>query len=415
MELKEGYKKTEVGIIPEDWDDTPLNTFIEQLLAGVSVNSISDESNFGGIDKFILKTSAVYSGVFNPNESKRIAPKDINRAKLNPTKDSIIISRMNTPELVGECGYVRKTLTNHFIPDRLWQSKLKSGSDVNVRWLSYILSFEKYRKSIKDIATGTSGSMKNISKTSFLEMKIPYPRPEEQTAIATALSDTDALITSIEELIAKKRMIKQGTMQKLLTPKEDWEVKKLGEVCEIIKGQLITEKTRINGNIPVIAGGKTIAYYHNEPNRIGKTITISGSGASAGYVSFHSYPIFASDCSTISENENYSIEYIYYVLLFNQLKIYQMQTGGAQPHIHPRDVYPLLIPIFEKKKQFEIATILSDMDSEIEALETKLAKYKQIKQGMMQQLLTGKIRLVNPQSKTIEEKINIAAEPKEDY
>ena len=190
-------------------------------------------------------------------------------------------------------------------------------------------------------------------------------------------------------------------MQLLLTGKKrlpgfdgKWEVKKLGKICKILKGQLITEKTCILGNVPVIAGGKTPAYFHNRANRPAKTITISASGASAGYVAFHPYPIFASDCSTIEEGLDYSIEFIFYKLQLIQESIYKMQTGGAQPHIHPVDLYPIEFPIPEKAEQTEIAKVLSDMDAEIEALETKFKKYEMIKQGMMQELLTGKTRLI---------------------
>ena len=183
-----------------------------------------------------------------------------------------------------------------------------------------------------------SSGVPQLTGISFAKYKVALPSTKaEQTAIATALNDADKLITELEKLIAKKKLIKQGAMQELLRPKEGWEVKNLGDVVRIRKGQLITDDTRINGNIPVIAGGKTPSYFHNKANRLGKTITISGSGASAGYVSFHNYPIFASDCSTIEENENYSIEFIFYLMQLLQVKIFKMQTGGAQPHIHPRD------------------------------------------------------------------------------
>jgi type I restriction enzyme S subunit len=174
---------------------------------------------------------------------------------------------------------------------------------------------------------------------------------------------------------------------------KDWQIKKLGEVCLIKKGQLITENTRIDGSIPVIAGGKTPAYFHNKANRNGKTITISGSGANAGYISFHNYPIFASDCSTIEQSPNYSIEYIFFLLSFNQEKIYKMQTGGAQPHIHPKDLYPITIFLPKIEEQNNIAKVLSDADALIKNLEKLITKKKAIKQGTMQQLLTGKKRL----------------------
>ena len=190
-------------------------------------------------------------------------------------------------------------------------------------------------------------------------------------------------------------------MQELLTGKrrlsgfsQELEIKELGKIVEIKKGQLITENTSINGNIPVIAGGKRPSYYHNKPNRFKKTITISASGAYAGFVSFHDYLIFASDCSTIEEGENYSIEYIHYQLQRLQSKIYNLQTGGAQPHVHVNDLSPLEIFVPKNKdEQIVIAQILSDIDSEIQKLEKKKDKYSKIKEGMMQKLLTGKIRL----------------------
>ena len=86
---------------------------------------------------------------------------------------------------------------------------------------------------------------------------------------------------------------------------------------KIRKGQLITEKDAVAGNVPVIAGGKKPAYYHSKANRTGKTITVSASGASAGYVAIFDMPIFASDCSTISKGLTYSIEFVYFQLLLN--------------------------------------------------------------------------------------------------
>jgi len=244
------------------------------------------------------------------------------------------------------------------------------------------------------IALDNGVSQTHILNHHIKACKIILPPLTEQTAIATTLSDMDALIAQTEKLIEKKKAIKQGVMQELLRPEDGWVTKKLGEVCDIIKGQLITDSTRINGDIPVIAGGKTPAYYHNWANRIGKTITISGSGASAGYVSFHNYPIFASDCSTISESENYQVEFLFLWLKLNQNKIYKMQTGGAQPHIHPSDLNPMEINIPSIEQQKEIASILFDLEKEIEAFEIRFKKLKYQKQGMMQALLTGKIRLV---------------------
>ena len=152
----------------------------------------------------------------------------------------------------------------------------------------------------------------------------------------------------------------------------------------------------MDGDVPVIAGGKKPSCYHNQANRFGSTITISGSGANAGFVSFHEQPIFASDCSTISESKEYAIRFIYFILHLIQNKIYDLQTGGAQPHVYPSHLEELVIRIPESvMEQEKIAEVLTEMDAEISVLEKCLEKAKAIKKGMIQQLLTGRIRLVD--------------------
>lgn len=172
---------------------------------------------------------------------------------------------------------------------------------------------------------------------------------------------------------------------------EDWEVKKLGEIANIVKGQLITANTAIPDGIPVIGGGMTISYFHNKPNRTGITITVSASGAYAGYVSIHNYPIFASDCSTINESESYDIFFLYYSLLNKQKEIYGLQTGGGQPHVYPEQLRNLFITIPKSKtEQTAIATVLRDTDALIQKLEQLIAKKRNIKTAAMQELLKPK-------------------------
>ena len=246
-----------------------------------------------------------------------------------------------------------------------------------------------------------SSGQTGVDLSELRRYPLPLPSLPEQRAIAAALSDVDALLAGLDRLIAKKRDLKQAAMQQLLTGQTrlpgfqgDWEVKRLGELVKIQKGQLITAKTLVPGSVPVIAGGKQPAYYHAVANRRGRTITISASGASAGYVAIHQGPLFASDCSTIAEDESYSLDFVYYQLLLRQEVIYKAQTGGAQPHIHAKDLNPipfLMPPIVE---QFAIAAVLSDMDAELTALEARRNKTRALKQAMMQELLTGKTRLV---------------------
>ena len=125
-----------------------LGEEIDRLDAGVSVNSVNEDLHSSGSEKAVLKTSSIVGGVFFPNEIKKIALRDIGRAKLNPRFDSIIISRMNTPELVGECGYVFADFPNLFLPDRLWMTRHRQGNHTSVRWLNYLLSSRPYRTRI---------------------------------------------------------------------------------------------------------------------------------------------------------------------------------------------------------------------------------------------------------------------------
>ncbi len=173
----------------------------------------------------------------------------------------------------------------------------------------------------------------------------------------------------------------------------EWETKRLGEITEIRKGTSITEKNVVPGTTPVIAGGQKPAYFHNIANRTGKTITVSASGAYAGYVALHNQPIFASDCSTISENPSFSIDYLYYYLVFKQNIIYNAQAGGAQPHVHATDLMPLQVHLPPLREQRAISEVLSDVDALLTALEALIAKKRDIKKATMQQLLTGKTRL----------------------
>jgi type I restriction enzyme S subunit len=270
-------------------------------------------------------------------------------------------------------------------------------SDVDNNFMYYLLQTKV--GVMLELAIGST--FLEISKKALASIEIQLPHLPEQRRIAEVLSDTDALLAALEKLITKKHGIKQGVMQELLTGKRrlpefegKWETTTLGEFCpNLRKGQIITGSARVEGNIPVVAGGKTVAYYHNAYNRDENTITISASGASAGFVAFWEHRIFASDCSTIESCDNYDVRFVYYYLLSRQADIYAMQTGGAQPHVQPTDLAPMMIKVPEKAEQTAIAEILSDMDAEIDTLTAKLNKLRNIKQGMMSELLTGRIRL----------------------
>ena len=389
MELKKGYKQTEVGIIPENWKILKLGD-IGKTFGGLSGKSKDDFKD--GVFPYIPFMNIMINPIIDSNYFDYVNLKYGESQNSALKGDLFFNGSSETPEEVGMCSVLLEDIPTLYLNSFCFGFRLQKDLDIDGLYLSYYFRSKEGRKLFFSMAQGATRY--NLSKANFNRISIPIPPLPEQTAIAEALSDMDALIAKTEKLIEKKKAIKQGMMQELFTPKEGWVTKKLGEVCDIKKGQLITEFTRVDGLIPVIAGGKTPAYFHNKPNRTGKTITISGSGASAGYVSFHNYPIFASDCSTISESTFYNIYFIFYWLQMHQYKIYKMQTGGAQPHIHPSDLSPMLISLPSVKEQSIIGQKITDIDLSISSSENKLQKIKRLKQGMMQALLTGKIRLI---------------------
>jgi type I restriction enzyme, S subunit len=392
MKLRAGYKQTEVGVIPEDWQ---IHSLAELADLTSSKRIFGDDYVSSGIPFYRGKEiSQLVSGDALEDvcyiTEKRFA--DIKSRFGAPVRGDILITSVGT---LGNIYRVDHDSPFYFKDGNLiW---LRSVRRIDSQFLCVQLRHAK-----DEILEGAIGSsQKALTIVVLKKLLLAVPPQNEQRGIAIALSDVDVLLTKIDQLIAKKRDLKQAAMQQLLTGQTrlpgfsgKWVVKRLGDVVEIRKGQLITEKTVVFGEIPVIAGGKKPAYFHNEPNRTGKTITVSASGASAGYVALFDRPIFASDCSTISEGRHYSIEFIFFQMQLRQDAIYRAQTGGAQPHIHAVDLAPIEIGCPEPEEQTAIATVLSDMDAELAALEVRRDKTRVLKQGMMRALLTGRIRLV---------------------
>jgi type I restriction enzyme S subunit len=200
-----------------EWKTHALSNFVTALDAGVSVNSGDRPASNAEVG--ILKTSCVTSGVFDASENKVVLETDeVERAKEPVRGNTIIISRMNTPALVGANAYVEADLANIFLPDRLWAAKPSSNG--YMRFISYILSSEKGRASLSKLATGTSGSMKNISKSAVLELQILAPELTEQRKIADCLSSFDAQIAAESEKLNALKTHKKGLMQQLFPSPE---------------------------------------------------------------------------------------------------------------------------------------------------------------------------------------------------
>ncbi|CAK7054982.1 MAG: Putative type-1 restriction enzyme specificity protein MG438 [Petrimonas sp.] len=183
-------------------------------------------------------------------------------------------------------------------------------------------------------------------------------------------------------------------MQQLLKPKEGWEVKKLGEICDIKKGEQLNRSTlNENDHYPVFNGGVLPSGYTGEWNQNENTIIISEGGNSCGFVNFIKTKFWqGGHCYSL--NTKLDKEYFYQMLKAREKEIMALRVGSGLPNIQRNRLFDFLIIMPGEEEQNEIATILSDMDAEIQALETKLEKYRKIKLGMMQNLLTGKIRLI---------------------
>jgi type I restriction enzyme S subunit len=228
--------------LPKDWEIHSLRDFIEKLESGVSVNAedipVSDGS------PAVLKVGCVSGGVFYPQENKRILESEIHRAKLTVRKGTVIISRSNTQELVGESAYIKQDYPNLYLSDKTWQTIFKQDAQVDARWLGHLLSSPSVKMKLGNLSNGTSGSMKNISKESFLSLEVITPPPEEQSAIADFLDVLDHNIEQTEELIADKTRIKRGLMRQLLTGQkrfkefdgQEWSSKELKDVGKIESG-----------------------------------------------------------------------------------------------------------------------------------------------------------------------------------
>ena len=418
--VKSGYKQTEIGVFPEAWEISSLGVAFPKLEAGVSVNSDNTLSS----DYHILKTSAVHEGVVNLTETKPVVPQDYHRVKCPLSKGSMIVSRMNTPALVGECGFVKEAKKDVYLPDRLWQIKNPPGSKFDFEWLNYLLNTKQYRDAIRSTATGTSNSMKNISKERLLEIKIPRPSLDEQQYIAAVLATLDELIHLVEEQLAKKKAIKQGVMQKLLTGKnrlpgfgEAWIPVRIGDMTDVYSGGTpnTSNPSYWGGSIPWMNSGElNLKIVRQVQGRITKAgmesssthyipaqcvlIGLAGQGKTRGTAAYNTFPLCTNQSiAAIYPNPNrFDSKFMYYMMDTQYERLRELSSGdGGRGGLNKKLIlgYEIVIPpsVTEQKA---IAEILTGIDDEIEFLVLKLKKCRQVKQGMMQQLLTGKIRLL---------------------
>lgn len=401
------------------WAEKKVSDLIDGLAAGVSVRSRDGDVSRPAV----LKTSAVANGRVDFRETKAIVAADVSRAKCAPIRDSIVISRMNTPALVGAVGYVETDEPGVFLPDRLWIARSKRAASTDMRWLNYALGFGDVATNVRELATGTSNSMKNIPKSRLLELVLLVPSPDEQRAISTALVDVDNLIASLERLIAKKREIKQGLMQELLTGRtrlqgfvQPWATRSLEEVGGFLKGRGIRRDEVKSSGVPCIRYGEIYTTFSNYTSS--SVSYVSKAVAQTSLPIQYGDILFAASGET-KEEIGMSVAYIgnegavaggdiivlrgngydpvFLATLLNTPSVASQKArsgqGDAVVHIHSRSLASLSVALPEIDEQHAIGAVLRDADDEIAALERRLKSARAIKQGMMQELLTGRTRL----------------------
>lgn len=262
-------------------------------------------------------------------------------------------------------------------------------------YFRHFLRSQLFKDQISGKATGSA--QLNFGPAHVKVVEVPLPAKAEQEAIAKALNDADALIDSLERLIAKKRQIKQGAMQELLTGtqrlpgfNEKWRKLSLGEILSVKHGKDQKLVENIQGEIPILASGGRIgtssAFLHNKPS-----VLIRRKGT-INKPQFIDQPFWTVDTLFYTEIfETNVAKFIYYRFCLIDWMKYNEASGV--PSLNARTIEAITIEIPKHIEQTAIATILSDMDADLAALDTKLTKARQIKQGMMHHLLSGDIRL----------------------
>jgi len=426
MEIQKGFKKTEVGSIPNEWDAVPIRqlyNFKQGVQCPVERQFSNDAKGLKRFIRIIDLTSASepIRYIQDPGTNHHVK------------KDDLFMVRYGSPGLLGY-GYEGVIANNLF--------RLIPKKTLNNNFYFHYLTY------IQDRILGISGSstMPAINFSSLSSLLVVYPHLKaEQTAIAEALNDTDTLIVELEKLIAKKRAIKQGAMQELLTGQRrlpgfkqkegykktdvgiiprDWDFRIFGDVS-YMKGRIgwqglkQTEFT-INPDDPFLITGMNFKdgeirwdeVYHVPEDRYQMAkeiqlkkgdvlITKDGTIGKLLYVERIPYPHKATLNSHLLVFRpiagSYSPLYLYYNLSSSYFKnhIELNKSGTTFFGISQETVSKYLIPLPPTiAEQSAIGNVLSNMDSEIGALEKKLDKYKMLKQGMMQNLLTGRIRLI---------------------
>ena len=416
MGVRPGYKQTEVGVIPEDWEVKSLHAISERIMVGIASAATHAYRDKGVV---MFRNQNIKSGYLDDSDVLYIA-EDYEQAFKN--------KRLKGGDLLtARTGYPG---TTSIVPSQYEGAQsfttLITRPYVDLVDPAYLCIF------INSGAGHTyfdrnqiGGGQKNVNAGSLKHFPVALPPTmAEQQTIAKALSDADALIESLGQLLAKKRQIKQGAMQELLTGKkrlsgftEEWDIKSIDELTECKAGG--TPSTLVpeywGGSIPWMNSGElNLKIVHQVDGRITDRglqnsstniipakcvlIGLAGQGRTRGTVAMNMIPLCTNQSiAAIFPNTTFVPEYLFFNLDSRYEELRELSTGdGGRGGLNLTIIRSLGVPFPSLEEQKAIAAVLSGIDAELEALETKLDKVRLLKQGMMQELLTGRIRLVGP-------------------
>lgn len=413
-----GYKMTEVGIIPDDWEIHKLSE-ITSLRTGPFGSSLhKSDYVVGGIP--LVNPMHIVGNAIQPTQNMTITPEKANSlSEFKLRSGDIVMGRRGD---IGRCAVVGGR--EHGWLCGTGSLIIRCDEGVFPNFLQTVLSSDDLVARIENNAIGST--MINLNQTVLGSVLLQVPPLAEQRAIADALSDVDAQITALDDLIAKKRAIKQGTMQRLLTGEQRlpgfsgaWTLKDLGH-CGDWKGGGTPPKSVpeywANGLIPWVSSGdlKTArlietAYSITDEAVLNSSTTVIDAGAiiivmRSGIlrkylpVALNMVPMAINqDIKALTPNRDLDPEFLLFSITkwADDILVKCLKTGTTVESIEFRWLKNYQIPLpptFEEQKA--IASVLSDMDAEIRALEEKREKVATLKGGMMQELLTGKTRLI---------------------
>jgi len=406
--MKPGYKKTEVGIVPDDWEVHSLGRLGEALI-GLTYKP-ADVREHGTL---VLRSSNIQDDALAFDDNVFVDTIIPDRIMVRPG-DVLVCVRNGSRNLIGKSALLdERTLGMTFGAFMaIYRSQIG-------KLASYLFQSDIIKRQINEHLGATINQITNKSLNSF---RVPLPKDDaERDAIAQALSDIDALITALDRLIAKKRDIKQATMQQLLTGKTrlpgfsgKWETKNVSSFTSCTTGG--TPSTQVGaywgGSIKWMSSGdlhqKRVADVTGRITQAGLEnsaatilprkcvlIGLAGQGKTRGTVAINLTELSTNQSiGAIIPSDTFVSEYLFYNLDNRYTELRELSSGGGRGGLNLKLLGNLDIPLPCLAEQAAIAAVLSDMDAELTALEARRDKTRAIKQGMMQELLTGKTRLI---------------------